>query len=425
MDLLPKTITAPVARFGALAQNALEVARFGGLETDQEPSPYTVVSEQRIYRLRRYYPGDDASSAAPVLLVPPMMLAAEVYDVSPSTSAVTILREHGVDPWVVDFGAPEREEGGLERTLTDHVLAISDAVERVHEITGEDVHLAGYSQGGMFCYQTAAYRRNDSIASLITFGSPVDTRLAMPFGLPEELVAGAAGLLADRVFRGWALPAWASRTGFSLLDPVKSLRSRLDFLLALHDREALLPRERQRRFLEADGWVAWPGPAMADFLRQFIAHNRMLEGGFVIEDRLVTLADIECPILSVVGTVDEIAPAPGVRAVRQAAPRADVYELALQAGHFGLVVGSKSNAVTWPAVADWIHWRGGDAELPRTVDRIPDEASLDMAPEVRNRVGYGMELAGGVGAGIARSALRTARITAHGMRELTREAAGQ
>ena len=60
-----------------------------------------------------------------------MMLAAEVYDVSPRTSAVTILREHGVDPWVVDFGAPEQEEGGLERTLTDHVLAVSEAVDRV------------------------------------------------------------------------------------------------------------------------------------------------------------------------------------------------------------------------------------------------------------------------------------------------------
>ena len=194
---------------------------------------------------------------------------------------------------MIDFGAPEHEEGGLERTLTDHVLACSDAVQRVLDATGRKVHLGGYSQGGMFVYQTAAYRRNDGIGSLITFGSPVDTRVAMPFGLPEQFAAGAAGLLADRVFRGSALPAWASRTGFRLLDPVKSVRNRLEFILQLHDREALLPRERQRRFLEADGWVAWPGPAMADFLRQFIAHNRMLEGGFVIEDRLVTLADIE------------------------------------------------------------------------------------------------------------------------------------
>src|SRR5437899_455970 len=56
MELLPKSITRPVARLGAAAQNALEVARFGGLETDQEASPYEVASEQRVYRLRRYYP---------------------------------------------------------------------------------------------------------------------------------------------------------------------------------------------------------------------------------------------------------------------------------------------------------------------------------------------------------------------------------
>ena len=33
----------------------------------------------------------------------------------------------------------------------------------------------------------------------------------------------------------------------------------------------------------------------------------MLERGLVIEDRLLTLADLGLPILSVVGTVDEIA----------------------------------------------------------------------------------------------------------------------
>jgi putative long chain acyl-CoA synthase len=424
MDLIPRTLTRPAVRLGAAAQNALEVARFGGLATDEEPSPFEVASEQRVYRLRHYYPDADGG-APPIVLVPPMMLAAEVYDVSPGTSAVTILREHGADPWVVDFGSPEHEEGGLERTLTDHVLAVSDAVDRVRAATGLDVNLGGYSQGGMFCYQTAAYRRNEGLSSLITFGSPVDTRLAMPFGLPENVAAGAAGLMADRVFGGWALPAWASRTGFRLLDPVKSLRSRIDFILQLHDRDALLPREGQRRFLEADGWVAWPGPAMADFLRQFIAHNRMLQGGFVIEDRLVTLADIACPILSVVGTVDEIAPAPGVRAIRQAAPRADVYELALHAGHFGLVVGSKSNTITWPAVAAWAGWCAGEGELPPEIKQIPDEVGLDTVPAVRNRVGYGLELVSGVGTGMARSLLGTATRTARSARELTRETVEQ
>src|SRR5947209_4087731 len=140
MALLADTIFRPVTRLGAAAQNALEVARFGGLATDEEASPYEVAAEHRVFRLRHYYPADtrrddrDGGSASstggpPIVLVPPMMLAAEVYDVAPSTSAVTILRELGVDPWVVDFGAPEREEGGLERTLADHVIAISEAIE--------------------------------------------------------------------------------------------------------------------------------------------------------------------------------------------------------------------------------------------------------------------------------------------------------
>ena len=112
MELVPKTISRPVGRLGAAAQNALEVARFGGLETDQEASPYVVAREHRVYRLRHYYPDSrprgasdsappeetDRQRSSPVLLVPPMMLAAEVYDVSPTTSAVTILREHGIDP---------------------------------------------------------------------------------------------------------------------------------------------------------------------------------------------------------------------------------------------------------------------------------------------------------------------------------------
>ncbi len=423
MDVVPKKITRPVGRLGAAAQNALEVARFGGLTTDEQPSPYEIAAEHRVYKLRHYYDNDDGGP--PVLLIPPMMLAAEIYDVSATTSAVTVLRDHGADPWVVDFGIPEREEGGLERTLADHVVAISDAVDKVKQQTGRNVHLGGYSQGGMFCYQTAAYRRNAGVGSVITFGSPVDTRHGMPFGIPEQLASGAANLLADRVFRGWAFPAWASRTGFVLLDPVKSARNRLEFVLQLHDREALLRREGQRRFLEADGWVAWPGPALADFLQQFIAHNRMLEGGFVIGDRLLTLADIACPVLSVVGTVDEIAPARGVRAIRFAAPRADVYELALHAGHFGLVVGSTANDVTWPTVAAWTRWCDGEGELPEQVTEVPDDPEAELEPQVRNRVGYGLELAGGVSAGVARSLAFAARRTARGMRELTFEAAAQ
>jgi putative long chain acyl-CoA synthase len=354
-------------RVSHTVRNVAEVVRFGGLETDEEESPYTVVAEQANYRLRRYFADDVPAGAMPVLLVPPLMMTTEVWDVSPSTSAVAALHHAGIDAWVVDFGHPDREPGGLERTLTDHVLAVSDAVERVNEATGRSVVLGGYSQGGMFAYQTAAYRRGKGIDSLVTFGSPVDTTAPLPIPLSPDVVARLAGELVDSgLFSKVALPGWMVRLGFKMLSPAKSVQGRIQFLLALHDREALLPRERQRRFLDQTGWTAYSGPAIAELLEQFVTHNRMLQGGFVIDDRLVTLADIDLPILTFVGATDTIGHPDAVRAVRRAAPRAHVYEVTLPGGHFGLVVGSSASKRTWPTVADWVAWRGG-APLPESI----------------------------------------------------------
>lgn len=370
-----------VLRMASTVRNVAEVVRLGGLRTDEESSPYTVVAEQLNYRLRHYFAEDGPHrGGTPVLLVPPLMMSAEVWDVSPATSAVASLHAAGLDPWVVDFGDPGDEPGGLKRNLTDHVLAVSDAVDRVHAVTGADVLLGGYSQGGMFCYQAAAFRHGEHIDSLITFGSPVDTTAPLPVPISPERVARLAGELVDSgILRRVALPSWAARLGFKLLDPVKTVQGRVKFLLALNDRDALLPRERQRRFLDSEGWTGYAGPAIAEFLEQFVAHNRMLDGGFVIDDRLVSLADIDLPVLSVVGTTDNIGHPDSVRAIRRAAPRAAIYELTLNAGHFGLVVGSTASRHTWPAVAAWARWRSGDAELPP--DLLPaDQVESKVRP---------------------------------------------
>lgn len=402
-------VTKPVERLLATAQNGLEVLRYGGLETGAVPSPFQIIQSVPMYRLRRYFPPDVRPGAQtqrpPVLMVHPMMMSADMWDVTRDDGAVGILHAAGIDPWVIDFGSPDKVEGGMQRNLADHVVALSEAIDVVKEVTGCDVHLAGYSQGGMFAYQAAAYRRSKDLASIIAFGSPVDTLAALPMNLPAGVAAGAADFMADHVFSRIDIPGWLARTGFQMLDPIKTAQSRLEFLRQLHDREALLPREQQRRFLSSEGWIAWSGPAISELLKQFIAHNRMITGGFSVHGDLVTLSDIDCPILAVVGEVDDIGQPAAVRGIKRAAPDADVYEYLIRAGHFGLVVGSKASSQTWPTVAQWVKWLGGD-QMPEGV--VPMEAQPADHPEggvsFTTRVTHGATAATEMAFGVARSA---------------------
>ena len=349
-------------RLGLAWDNALELARAGRL-TAPYGAPFEVLHEERVYRLRRYArEAVHDAPAEPLVLVPPLMVASEVYDISPDVSAVAYLAKRGVDVWLVDFGAPEREEGGMSRTLDDHVRAVVDAVDRVHAATGKRVHLGGYSQGGMFCYQAAAFRKSDGIASIITMGSPVDLhrQLSIDEDVTERLTAGLRSILQWPLSRIEGLPGTFTSTGFKLLSARKEAKQLLDFVKNLHDRSALEKREAKRLFLGGEGFVAWPGPAFRKFVDEVIVGNRRASGGFVIDGHAVTLADLTCPILYFVGSRDEMGRPSSVRGIRRAAPHVTkLYEVPLKAGHFGLVVGTTALTVTWPGVVTWMQ-----GELP-------------------------------------------------------------
>nr|WP_194835425.1 acyl-CoA synthetase [Nocardia sp. XZ_19_369] len=423
MKFSAKDLVGSAQRLMATAQNGLEVIRFGGLTHDVESSPFEVVERRRMYRLRHYFPDDPTPGRPVALLVPPLMVNADIWDVNVEDGAVGILQRGGIDCWVVDFGSPASEEGGWQRDLADHVLAVSSAIDAVTEATGSAVHLMGYSQGGMFAYQVAAYRFGKGVQSIVTFGSPVDVVAGMPFGLPYGMVSEVADFLADHVVTRLPITDSMVRIGFQLLDPMKTAKARFDFLRQLHDREALLPKERQRRFLNSDGWVGYAGPAAADLLKQFVAHNRLMLGGFVIRDQPVSLAELKCPILAFVGEVDDIGQPAAVRGIVRAAPNAEVYEATLVAGHFGLVAGSTATNHTWPLVRQWVDWLERDKPLPPEIHPMAEHVDSNRPRSAATRVVHTAATLAEAGAGVGKALEGIASNTVRGSVELAGEAA--
>ncbi len=368
-----------VSRVRETLRNARDLFRDGRLAPPWR-TPFEVALAEPRVSLRRYArtPAADAP-ASPLLLVPPLMVTAEIYDISPELSAVGLLRGAGADVWLADFGTPEAQAGGLERTLDDHILAISACIDHIQAATRRPVHLVGYSQGGLFCYQAAAFRRSAGIASVTAFGAPVDIRRNVPFGMHDSLAARLIQFLRrllDRpvgAVRG--IPGTFSSKVFKLLAPRQELRHLIETLGLLHDRDALIALEPQRRFLGGEGFIAWPGPALRSFIDQFIVQNRLKQGGFVVAGRSVSLADITCPILCFVGTRDDLALPAAVRGIRAAAPDAPLHVVELPVGHFGLVVGRRALKDSWPEVLAFT------ARLDGTRPGGPPEATPDAFRE--------------------------------------------
>ncbi|RLA46351.1 MAG: acyl-CoA synthetase [Gammaproteobacteria bacterium] len=370
----------------AAIKNASVIARFGRLRP-RTGTVYYVAHENANYRLRCYETKQSKAKRIPIILVPPLMISADVFDVAPDNSAVTYLIDQGYSVWLVDFGSPEHQEGGLDKDLTDHVLAVNDAIDYVYAEKRVPVHLAGYCQGGIFCYLATAYRQSNNVASIVTFGAPVNIYKNFLPGVPDEVttkVFETIGKVFPKRLTPTVIPANVTKNLFKLMSPTKEIKNWISFMGSLHDRDALLQTEEGRSFLGGEGFVAWPGPALHQFLSHMLVGNRLVSGGCIIEGRAISLTEITCPILAVIGSNDGIARGDAVRGIADAVPNAELFELPVTAGHMAIVVGSRALKNTWPPVAQWVQWREGKAEQPESIYALGEFADTAASTDSRN-----------------------------------------
>lgn len=281
-----------------------------------------------------------------LIVVPSLINRSYILDLTAEASFLRHLAGRGLDPFLVDWGAPGERERGF--SLSDYVAGrLERALDAVARESRRPVVAVGYCMGGLLAVALAARRTRD-LAGLVCLATPWDFHAGGP---PADTMRGVAQALDPTLRLAGELPVDALQWLFSSLDPMGVIRKFAAFA-------ALDPTSKQaRRFVALEDWlndgVALAAPVARECLVGWYADNLPARDEWCIGGRAVVPAAIDLPALVVLPDHDRIVPPPSAAALADRLPRAT--RLRPAAGHIGMVVGGDARRRTWDPVADWLH----------------------------------------------------------------------
>ena len=334
---------------GAVVENVGDKVRRRPI-ADLTRTPRDIVEKRRTFTLYRYssVPGV-TTRGKPVLFIPPLAAPALAFDLRRSCSVVEYFVNQGRPVYLADYGAVEfkHRTQGIEHWVDSVVPAAVDATS-IHA-DGVDVHVAGWSLGGIFTMFSAAAHPELPIASATAVASPFDLREVPLLALarPVDRVVGRLVGPAYRAMGG--VPAWLTRAGFQLSALDKFLTKPFAMLMHADDRDFLAQLEAVDRFM--DSMYAYPGRTFGQLYHVVMRSNEFATGAMEIAGRRVHLDTIDVPVLVVAGTDDTLAPSPAVVHLLDlvtGAPRTQIVRA--PGGHLGVLTGRGARTASWPGM---------------------------------------------------------------------------
>jgi polyhydroxyalkanoate synthase len=332
---------------------ALAVAQ----ETRVGTTPCDVVYERGTHRLLRYRRDTAATWAEPVLFCYALINRPYILDLQPDKSVVRQYLDRGFDVYIIDWGVPAHGDRFL--TLEHYVCGfLKEAIERVLRERGrEALQLLGYCMGGtMSALFTALHP--DLVKSLTLLAAPID------FAGEESLLnfwCKHFDEVDDFLNAHGNCPAWFLQQCFQNLKPIQNLLQK-----ALTMFENLEDPKFMGNYFAMELWVndniPVAGATFREFVKDFYQNNRLVRGDLHLGGRRVDLARITCPLLLLTAKNDHLVAPSSTEGIRPHVKSQDVESITIDAGHVGLVVGSKAQRSLWPEATRWLADRSAPSQ---------------------------------------------------------------
>lgn len=341
----PDRLARALIAEAAVRQDAMlrGIARYRGHPYRRDLADPPTVWRDGAARLLDY--GGDGPA---VLCVCSLINRAYVIDLSRRRSLLRYLAALGLRPLLLDWGQAEADLD-LDAVMTRR---LEPALDAAVTLNGGPVMVLGYCMGGTLSVALAA-RHPASVGALALLGAPWDFDEADPTGVVRALSRlgpiGEAPIPLD-VLQGY----------FALLDPGLAQRKFAGF--------AAIPDEDEAAdFVAVEDWlndgVALPAGVARDCLRDWYGANATRNGTWRLAGQTVDPRRIAMPSLVVVPGTDRIVPPACAGALAEALPNAT--RLDVEAGHIGMVVGPRAEAMLWRPLGDWLLSRATGAARRR------------------------------------------------------------
>jgi len=299
----------------------------------------------------------------PLVLVPPLGVTTETFDLLPQRSLVRYMAARGYHVYLIDWGKPQKRHAGLG--LKDYAIDMfGTALEEVRRHSGvKDVSLMGWCMGGLLCLMHLGFTQDPHIRNLITVASPIDlrgggivARSATVLNTPAKLV---------RKLSHWRLhmldpirlhaPGWMTTLAFKMTDPVGAITTYWDLLARLWDRDFVESHSTTADYL--NNMLLYPGGVIQDMVVKMAIDNQLAAGRIEVRDRVADLTQIKANLLVYAGTSDILVPAQIARRIVEVVASKEKEFRIAPGGHMGVILGGGAQKNVWEPSAQWLDTR--------------------------------------------------------------------
>jgi len=368
LDLILANLAAEAEKAQETVSRAVDVL-LGPLDSALATTPYDVVYQEDRVKLKHYRSPGGVTFKTPLLVTYALINRETMLDLQPDRSVVQTFLNGGIDLYMIDWGYPTRKDRFL--TIGDHVNGYMDnIVDFIRERTGVDkINLMGICMGGTFCVIYTALHP-EKIKNLVTTVTPTN------FDTNQGLLhIWMRAIDVDHLVDTFAnLPGDVMNIGFLLLNPARLM---LDKYVGFF--ENMANKAFVENFVRKERWIFdspdVPGETFRQFVKDLYIKNLLIKNELEIDGQRVDLRRITMPLLNFYGLYDHLVPPEACSLLTSRVGSTDTEDIALDTGHIGIYVSSKSQREFAPKIIRWLRERDGEEE-----GAVAEEGKKEEAP---------------------------------------------